>query len=259
MYRYFLSTISITFCTLLLFSCANTVTDTMPTLEMKIYIELNKTPLSLEDEYNYYIIFSDKENIKVPLNEDITNTTLYFPAPGMNYTNSLINNNPVKYRSIETFYTDFFDSWTNYIIINNSKANALVQLYNAYSPDTPNTYFSNPDDHHRYEHEINFVENNDYSLKFNDNNNTIVLEFNLAHLSNTKITSDIVAKRYYIQVITSKRTVEGKETGHIIDRLNEPISIVLSTDEREAEYSNVISITEENNALDIKKCTISIH
>ncbi len=249
---------------LILTGCAKTVTDQSPSLFMTIQIEVNDT-LSLNDSNNYYIIFSNTQEVKMP---DITtiqnqNNSLYFPTPGLQYSSDFLNENISQYKTLNAFYTNFFNSWTNYILINGKNAVSRADFYSADQNKNLMPYFvlsNNINNHYNYEKKVSFLENTDYFITIDKN--MLIFKFNVIHLSNTTQLDDIISQYIYIQILTSKiqsPNFDQDKTGFVIDRLSEAIKIKLAAQERQESYgSSPIIFKNENKILQINSCTITI-
>ena len=224
--------------------CANTVTDKTVTLTMRIQIKLGPNAV-ISEKHNYHIIFSKDPStmIKLPIFTGINDT--YFPTPGRTFddTDSTFRNN----KEIPYLYQQFFYTWSDYILINNS----VAEFYTSTSTSS-NFFESTTTNNYTYKAKDNFIRETDYSYSYNAAKQIIEFEFDITHLSNT------LSGTRYIHVMTSKRSDEtDTQSGYFQDALSEPKVIILNAHERQ-EWNNEPENPIISDTMDIIQCIIDI-
>ena len=181
--------------------------------------------------------------IKLPVFTGINDT--YFPTPGRTFD----DNDDSTFRDngkIPYLYQQFFYTWSDYILINNS----VAEFYT--STITSTDFFeSTTTDNYTYNAKDNFIRNTDYTYTYNATTQFITFEFDITHLSET------LSGTRYIHVMTSKRSDDTYQSGYFQDALSKPKIIILSAHHGQT-WTDELDNYEISDAMDIKQCIIDI-
>lgn len=232
-----LTNLFIFFLLFLLSSCARTVSQDNDQLYIEIKLKLNAYVDT--QNYNYYVLFSKSQTPLIepqyiqPLNE-------YFISPGLYYSDLGLASNPNADGQVSYYYSTYFSTWSDYIIIQNNQAILVQSGANTFSPTTTN----NAD----YTASLNF----DHTLSIITN--TITLTFSVDQLNVSE--NDVL----YCRFLTSKRTNQygsPDQAGLIQDTISEQISVLLQSQEEEKNLNESVISSDFGGSIDAKSDIIS--
>ena len=218
-----------------LFSCARTVTGTEDTLFIEFNITFNDTVDS--SLYNYYLLFSKSNTSAIA--PDTINIEEYFISPALTYSTIGVDFNANANGSIQYYYETFFNTWSDYIIIQDGASNLISSESDA--------FLSTTTDNDNYIIDLYF----EHSLEINDR--TITVTFDIEQL-------DLIADdTLYFRFLTAKRATEfgsNDQSGLLQDTISETKSILLSN-QQESSSTESIQSSEFGGAIDMAGDIIS--
>ena len=202
--------------------CARTVTDKNMTLNLRFEVTFEEAIDT--SKYNYLIIFSkiSSPNITLP-NIYNGSTDQYFPTPGRNYLEEPLI---LLSQTINQLYDDYFDTWSDYILINNDE----TLLYSSRSSN-----FETTSDNLTYTEEISFNIDNSYS----NGDTKIKFSFDKDYIN---ISANTI--RYISFATTEIKNEGGSISGYFRDKIDQPLEITIKQNEE-------ISDQDDSNDLNI--------
>ena len=224
--------------------CANTVTDKTTTLTMRVQLQLEKDISTHLEQYNYHIIFSKVASPNIALPTFISLDSDYFPTPGQTLEDA---NQIFIDRGINYFYQNYFNTWSDYIIINNTIAKFYTSNGNGFDATTTSNLTYSPKE--------NFKKgaSQDYTYAYNPTTKIITFTFDVSHLSSS------LSGTRYIQIMTSEKTTSlTQESGYFRDKLSEAKAIILGVNEWQY-WDNELTQPSIPGQTDITRCYIEIY
>jgi hypothetical protein len=207
--------------------CARTASTKDIILNLEIKVNFKKSIDT--DKIAYYFAFSGVGSPKVPSAN--TGYHEYFPTPGRLFDEV---NYEIAGTGVQPLYSQYFSSWSDYIILSEGD----VLLYNSEA----NSFSANTTDETHY----SYAYNRNAELKDNINVNTITLIFQIQDLSTA-------ASRIYFTFLTTKKrnAAEDKDAGYIQDvlQITEP-SIKIKSGE-EIQFTMDIEDSDIDESADI--------
>jgi hypothetical protein len=203
---------------ILLFSlgCARTVTD--KDVILNIQFEVTFEGAIDTSKYNYLVLFSKVSSPNIELPDKYTGSTdQYFPTPGRNFEEAPLI---LLSQTINDLYDDYFDTWSDYILINSDE----TLLYSSGS-----TGFETTSDNLLYVEEQGFTVDNDYS----NGDTKILFSFDIDFLSAS------AESIRYISFATTEITDDGGPvSGYFRDKIDQQFELTIKQNEEFTEQDD---------------------
>jgi hypothetical protein len=214
--------------TTLIIGCARTVTDRVVTLNFQATISLREN-VDINN-VNYLLIFSKVADPAITLPIINPSLDLYFPTPGTTFElEDPTFAETYAETGVTSFYEDYFDTWSDYILIHKGSPRLYESGNNGFSSTTTDNLT------------FDYNRSLDYTITASGKN--IIINFDVSILE-----SNLSETRYF--TFATCQLTDDSETGYLIDSLDSPQSIVILVNNEES--SDIEQVEEElNGASDI--------
>lgn len=220
--------------------CSRSVTSKTVILTARVTITFDG-PVDL-DQINYLLIVSQSSNLTLPPNSA---PYLYFPTPGRSFNDQYFLSN---YGSIGDFYSQYYSTWSDYLIIGRN-------LRAAYKSGS--TQFTAPTTTVDGETQIatsnfTFPPTSGFTPVASVNGNQLTITFQIDQLTS--------ASQFYLQVATVAKNVNsdmvGYDAGEFRDKLSSPILVLV----QQSNAPQTIPETDNSDqkGTDILSCTVQV-
>ena len=201
--------------------CARTIDSESDTFNIEIKFSVNSAINT--SQYNYYILFSKQATPQIEP-QIIENLNEYFPTPGQSYSNLGIDLNSNANGDLTYYYSNYFSSWSDYILIQDNIVYFVPSNSTGFAADTT--------DNASYVNSLNFQS----SLIISDD--TLTLTFDVDQLG--LVEDDVL----YFSLLTAKRETSystNDQSGLLQDTISDQANITIQLQAEEKNLNESIT------------------